>query len=154
MDFNNYNRIFFLILMFTLSCEKPTRKSQAIIYYKNISANREYPQGVKVNGLKQGLWIDYDTLGHIRSSVSFLDGIENGEFRLFSELGVLVQKVDIIDGKYDGHFEHYNEKGVLYLRGIYNNNKRVGTWEVYDDYGKLIEEEVWQNGQLIKKEKK
>jgi antitoxin component YwqK of YwqJK toxin-antitoxin module len=144
-------KIFLVMILSMYSCEKSKERNHIKVQYQKISANRAFPQGVIIDGLRQGIWISYDTLGHIRSSVSYVNGLENGEFRLFSELGILVQRVDIHDGKYEGNFEFYNYKGGIYLKGIYKDNKRTGKWYVYNDNGKLADEETWENGKLLKK---
>lgn len=149
MDFKG--KMIVTVIFLQLSCEAPKTNNNVVVHYKKITANRDLPQGVTINGLKQGLWIDYDTLGHFRSSVSFLNGVENGEFRIFGEFGKLVLKVDIQEGKFNGRFEYYNENGKIYVTGNYKNNKKIGDWLYYDDNGVLTEQQKWNNGKMLSK---
>lgn len=70
--------------------------------------------GTNVNGKKEGRWVFYYPDGHIQTECNFVDGKENGPYRVM------------------------RENGAPYYIGQYTDGVRTGTWEVYDMEGNLV----------------
>ncbi len=130
-----------------LSCSDDKVKVNYIIVEKKYVL----PQGVEVNGLKQGLWIEYSVAGFIQNTITYVDGIEEGESVRYNDYGKIVQKIHLHNGKMKGEFECFNDNGILIIKGLYSDNKKTGDWFYYDDNGVLIEQEQWDKGTMQKK---
>lgn len=130
------------------SCQE---KKDIKVKYVVINKKIVLPQGVEINGLKQGLWIEYNAVGFIRYIVTYVNGIENGEGLFYNDFGGIVQKFHCKNGKYNGLFECFDDNGQLTVKGVYDNNKKKGEWFYYSDNGKLMTYELWENGKITKK---
>jgi antitoxin component YwqK of YwqJK toxin-antitoxin module len=75
------------------------------------------PQGIEVNGLKQGLWINYNSIGFLQNIETYVDGLVQGETVTYNEHGIIVQKAEVHQGKFRGKFECYSGKGFKPSRG-------------------------------------
>jgi antitoxin component YwqK of YwqJK toxin-antitoxin module len=148
MDKNKFIKSFTIVVIFLLFSCGNSNKEKVKIYYKKINENVQLPNGIKFNGLKQGIWIEYDTIGTIRSVESFINGIPEGELRLFDGYGSIIQKSEIHNGVYNGVYEYFGANGKLLTKGIYLNNKKNGNWFYFDEKGNPIKKEIWKNGEL------
>ncbi len=143
---------FVITILIFLSCEKSEKKRDIVVHYQKVNGNY-LRMGIEVNHLKQGVWLEYDSvIGFIRSSTTYADGLEEGEFIFYNPIGngKIVRKGRCHIGKYNGFFECFNDNGALSLKGHYLNNKKDGKWYYYDENGKLIEVELWDKGYLVK----
>lgn len=144
---------FVAMTMICSSCQKSEEKGNVVVHYQKISEHYILPKGVEVNNLKQGIWIEYDsTIGFIRTSTVYKNGIVEGDFIFYNPIGNgrIIQKGQCHIGKYNGLFECFNDNGTLSLKGHYLNNKRLGKWYEYDKNGKLTKVELWDKGYLVK----
>ena len=137
-----------MVALTLFSCQE---KKDVKVKYVVINKKIVLPQGVEINGLKQGLWIEYSSVGFINNIVTYVNGIEDGEGLFYNEFGGIVQKFHCKNGKFHGAFECYNDKGQPTIKGVYDNNKKKGEWFYYSDNGKLMTYELWENGKIIKK---
>lgn len=134
-------------ISFLFSCKDDKVK----VKYATVDKKYVLPEGVEVNGLKQGLWIEYSIVGFIKSIVTYVDGVEEGETIYYNEHGIIIQKIQLHQGKFHGVFECFNDNGILTTKGVYIDNKKTGYWFYYDDKGKLIEQEQWDKGKMQSK---
>ena len=63
------------------------------------------------NGFKEGVWIDKDTKGNLRSLVTYRESVKNGLYIEFYQSGKVKNKGCYADGKKDGYFSYYPRKG-------------------------------------------
>ncbi|NBA76316.1 hypothetical protein GOQ04_12230 [Emticicia sp. ODNR4P] len=152
----NLKVIINIILIFNLVCfilgsctDSKTQKVK--VYYTTFEKKYTIPQGIEVNGLKQGLWINYNSIGFLQNIETYVDGLVQGETVTYNEHGIIVQKAEVHQGKFRGKFECYSGKGVQTIKGIYFDNKKIGDWFYYDDNGVLTEQEKWGNGKMLTK---
>jgi antitoxin component YwqK of YwqJK toxin-antitoxin module len=144
-----YVQIFLILSLF--SCTDSKEKSKVNVYYLTVQNKYVLPKGIEVNGLKQGIWIEYSAIGFIQSMVTYVDGIEEGETLRYNEHGIIIQKIEVHQGKLSGKFECFSNEGVQTIKGTYFDNKKIGDWFYYDDNGILIEQEKWGNGIILSK---
>jgi len=52
-------------------------------------------QGSYLNGLKNGIWIEYWLNGNIRSKVNYLNGVASGEFQYYYPTGIIMMEGNI-----------------------------------------------------------
>ncbi len=105
-----------IILIFNLgflilgSCTD-SKKDKVKVYYITFEKKYTLPRGIEVNGLKQGLWITYNSVGFLQNIETYVDGLVQGETVTYNEHGIIVQKAEVHQGKYRGKFECYSDKG-------------------------------------------
>lgn len=69
--------------------------------------------GMVRNGMRDGVWTFYHANGNKQSECTFVNGKEEGDYRVF------------------------RDNGVPYYVGRYHNGQRIGTWEIYNSDGTL-----------------
>jgi antitoxin component YwqK of YwqJK toxin-antitoxin module len=129
-----------LLLTCLLSCfhaNPPVKKAE--IQLQKFPDGSTKPLGLLVNQKKEGLWIEYDSLGRIEYVAIFNKGIKNGQRISFFESGSILDIGFINDEIQYGEWKQYNDDGQLHSKGSYENDERSGIWEYYT------------NGQLNKK---
>ena len=52
--------------------------------------------------------------------------------------GNVQSECNYVQGKEDGNYRVYRENGVPYYIGQYTDGKPSGTWEIYDALGNLV----------------
>ncbi len=137
-----------MVALTLFSCQE---KKDVKVKYVVINKKIVLPQGVEINGLKQGLWIEYNDVGFINNIATYVNGIANGEGLFYNDFGRIIKKYHCKNGKLNGLFECFNDKGLLTVKGVYDDNKMKGEWFYYSDNGKLMTYELWENGKIIKK---
>ncbi len=92
-----------------------------VIYYRGTEQHvRQYystmqvrAEGMTADGRREGRWVFYHPNGNIQSECTYVNGLEEGSYRV------------------------YREDGRPYYIGQYAAGKQVGTWEFYDPDGNL-----------------
>ena len=79
-------------------------------HWKTHHQNGKLSEGQYVNGLKQGVWADYNSIGRIICKDTYVNGIVNG----YSEI--------YLDSK-------------ICWEGYYKNTELSGYWKKYDNKG-------------------
>ena len=87
-------------------------------FYKDGSIKEN---GVYVNNLKVGLWIEFYNNSNIKSEIDFING--NGLFKEYYETGELLLKGKYINNKKNGKWEEFNIEGNKYREYYYLNDK-------------------------------
>jgi antitoxin component YwqK of YwqJK toxin-antitoxin module len=133
---------YLLLLTCVLSCfhaNPPVENAE--IQLQKFPDGSTKPLGMLVNHTKEGLWIEYDSLGRIEYVAIFDKGIKNGQRISFFEDGS-ISEIGYIHGETQyGECKQFgsNDEGRFYSKGSYKNGERSGIWEYYT------------NGQLNKK---
>ena len=67
--------------------------------------------------------------------------IENKQY--YYENGNLQAEATYVDGREEGPYRVFRENGVPYYIGQYTAGARTGMWEVYDPQGNLVEQKEY-----------
>lgn len=97
--------------------------------------------GQYLNGLKDGRWQSFDTLGNIKSDEYFVKDRWQGERKLYYANGKLQLIEVFVDGFKNGVQKGYYDTGTLYYEVKHENGVKQGTWVVYHPNG-----QVWEKG--------
>lgn len=100
------------------------------------------------NGLKHGLWKEYDENGQLSTKGFYQNGKANGLMKWYFE-GKLVALGNMKDDKRDGVWricDVHNTSNCIEAR--FEKDQKVGTWKVLHDNGKLWKEQFWIAGKL------
>lgn len=95
-------------------------------YYRNRSVQMT---GMVLNGKETGLWIQYDSLKRKTSEAYYVDGLKQGEYMVFDTLGIVIEK-----GKYENNLvsevKYYKDgKGVFPLvNNVYKLIRNKTPW--------------------------
>lgn len=89
--------------------------------------------------------------GKIKSSISYLDSIRNGEARFYFENGNLKEKLSYDNGKVNGLVSVYNEDGKLKETFNIEDGVRQGPTSVYDSNGVYVADINYDNGKKVVK---
>lgn len=141
----------FLVVIFTL----------LLVGCSNLNINREHSIGYYENG-------------NIKSDISIVDGVRDGEVLNYFEDGSLAvkgyfskdkrdkkwyfydentKKLSAIENYRDGNLEgdqfYYYPDGNLKLKGKYKDNIRIGFWQMYDENGKLDVQNIFLDGEKV-----
>lgn len=101
-----------------------------VLYYKGAdvlmrqfySTMRLRSEGTVHNGRREGRWVFYHPNGQVQVETTYIDGKEEGEYRVLRDNGAPV---------YIGHYE---------------GGRPTGVWEAYDQDGNLAERMDYNNG--------
>lgn len=142
-------------------------------YNMNHDNGKIFIKGQYVNGLKEGKWVVYDSLGALRSeeafakdqwegerktyhpngkistTESFKAGIRNGLHQGFYENGQLIFKVNEVNGHKVGSWVYYHNNGKAWEKGQFKANKHEGKWTTYDGNGKTTSVRKYKEGKQI-----
>ena len=88
------------------------------------TGGKKYVEGNIKKGRRNGKWFAYFQNGAVQTSAFFVDGLEDGEYKVF------------------------RENGKLFYTGQYNKGVRVGEWKRYDENGKLTQSVIVEEGKL------
>lgn len=88
-------------------------------------------EGMFKDGVKTGLWKEYNVSGKLISESNWLQGLESGEQKSYYSNGKL-QLVYVCDsGKVLGEVKKYFRNGHLYFNGYYDSEGPAGPWTTY-----------------------
>ncbi len=124
--------------------------------------NKAEARNLKVNGKKDGKWIEYlkfeddyesvttDTAKAIMYRLTiYKAGKAQGLLRTYYKSGKLEGDVFFIDGKQDGTAKGYYESGKLAFITPFDNGKRNGTFKGYYENGKIKMEAIYTNDKQV-----
>jgi hypothetical protein len=99
-------------------------------YYLNKNLKE---QGVFNEGLKKGVWKNWDENGNLIQFYTWKDGVKDGKFTLYYNSGGIKQSGNYDDGLLDGAIKEFDQKGVanvvLYKNGAVVTNKPGTFWQ-------------------------
>jgi len=111
-----------------------------------------------INGLRQGIYREYDREGIITAGKLYRDdkviaegisdggALQQGHWKYFFEDGALRSEGDYLDGKREGEWVFYYHDGRVQQRGSYRKDKPVGEWKWMYHSGNILREENYVNG--------
>jgi hypothetical protein len=83
------------------------------------------------NGLKQGIWVEYDIMGVKKSITNYQDGKKNGALEYFYVDGKLKSTINYIDDLREGDSFIFRQDSSIEVNVYYMHNKIV----YFDNYG-------------------
>lgn len=92
-------------------------------------------EGYYVNGLQDGLWVEYYKNGTPQFKTHFKEGMYNGTRDIYFEDGSLQVKSTYINDKRHGTYIKNFSNGNPKERSEFNNGKRIGTYLEYFENG-------------------
>lgn len=103
-----------------------------------------------IDTVRQGLCIDYDSLGRRKAEFCFVNGKITGPFIVFYITGDTLQTSYLINGVTDGPSITYYPNGKI--KSFYNvkMGKKDGHVEFYTEDGQLDKQFLFQNDTLIR----
>ncbi len=75
------------------------------------------------NGKETGLWKWFNKDSVLYQTITYDNGIQNGEFLKYYPNGQIKEKATLINGLYDGELTYFNEMGIVDKIEIYKNGK-------------------------------
>ena len=112
-----------------------------------------------INGVKEGVYRDYDNLGTITGSKLYdkdrviaeggivdANGQQQGEWKYFYSDGKVKSKGFFKDGKRDGQWTFYYLNQKVQQTGSYKDNQPIGNWKWYYANEQILREENYKNG--------
>lgn len=97
-------------------------------------------QGLIKNGLKEGIWDEYDRQGRLEKESVYLNNIEVSYLKYsysgFSP-GHITRLVNYKNDRKSGLSQRFYKSGVLEQQGNYSNGRKVGLWVSYFENGKI-----------------
>lgn len=110
-------------------------------YYPNGNVKLE---GIKINGLEHGLWIQYYENGQIEMELSYKDGLKHGPFISYLENGNVEAMGTYRNDKLEGVVVFFNETTQkIESVGKAKAGKQTGIWDIYDSEGKHLKTETF-----------
>lgn len=85
-------------------------------------------RGRFINGLRDGVWIEYYPTKNPSSVSSYRLGLLNGPYH-----------------------EYYRRTNSVFAEGSFLNSRREGEWKYFDEEGELMRSELYKKGRLQKK---
>lgn len=142
----------FMLACTTKQQEQGIQKQSKVSLIRSYHANGQLDQiGAKVDSLRQGYWVWYDTCGIVQGECTYLDGKMTGPFNLYYPNGNLKSEVYGVDGVWVGESTTYHYNGNVWRKGTLNNDGEYdGIWEEYLEDGTLYEKTLWRAGKLVK----
>ncbi len=107
-------------------------------------------EGMRINGMRNGIWIEYYKNGNIKSIISYWENKENGVKKIFYENGqIQFEGYKFSTGAPFRKIEWDEEdgSGTEYL--IYPKIFEHGTWNEYNKDGTLILSTEYNMGEII-----
>ncbi len=129
-----------------------------------------HPNGTKRSegefqaGKKSGVWMEWDSLGNVVSSISYVDGKRNGPFTMWvterqtlSKFGVgrqtgsrqlMKNKGSYLNDRLGGEFKAWYPNDTLSIHCHFRNGAKDRFWRFQQNNGQLTLEEHYLNGVL------
>lgn len=83
------------------------------------------------------LWLQYYSTMQLRSRGLVKDGLREGRWVFYHPNGLVQTECTFVNGLEDGSYRVFRDNGAPYYVGRYEKGRRVGTWEAYDQEGNL-----------------
>jgi antitoxin component YwqK of YwqJK toxin-antitoxin module len=121
------------------SCNSENSPPSVKLETKVISSKVARVVGARVNGLKEGMWIDYNEDGSIGRCYTYVHDSLIGEEIKFGESGDIFSRRFLNGNKLEGEWVVYHDflRNHIAEHGAYKNGRKVGIWEYYIDDGRL-----------------
>ncbi len=87
-------------------------------------------RGRFINGLRDGVWIEYYPTKNPSRTSTYRFGLLHGPYH-----------------------EYYRRTNSLFAEGSYVNGRREGEWKFYDEEGRLLRTELYKRGRVQKKKR-
>jgi antitoxin component YwqK of YwqJK toxin-antitoxin module len=147
-------------------------------YTLNHANGKPFIRGEYVNGLKEGRWVSYDSLGMLRSEETFVNdqwegvrktyypngqlekemhfskGIKNGPDRGYYEDGQLMYSVNQVNGQKEGKWLYYHPNGQKWEQGSFKSDLNEGKWKTWNEKGKKTLIRKFEKNEMVKEVKK
>ncbi len=99
----------------------------------------DWPEGLTINGQKEGPWFIYDENGLLEESGNYVNGVKTGAWSVYNEDGTLnssgLYRNNIREGPWV--LFHQGGKGIVNAEGIFTNDRQSGRWTVYHPDGRF-----------------
>lgn len=130
-------------------------------YEKDSLVSIELINQLNSRGNKEGYWEDRNENGKIEREGNYVDGKENGLFRVYDKYGKLVELVNYELGKpfekkaFSNLFiyKKLHDNGKIAIQGPMKGEKRVGVHNFYDTSGYYLYSEIYDYDTLTAKGK-
>jgi antitoxin component YwqK of YwqJK toxin-antitoxin module len=135
-----------------------TTYSLSLLAQDNGFTNKYEATNQKVNGLKEGKWLDYlndkhyvtdDTNAPVYCLTVYKAGKEQGIKRYYTRAGVLLSEHPYIDGKANGVIKEYYENGKVKSEYAMQDGISDGISAEYYESGKLKAETTYKAGMKV-----
>lgn len=104
-------------------------------------------QGDFLNGMKHGTWIEYHINELVKSTTSYINGVQQGPHTEIDDRGQLTLSAYYNQGELHGTYIAYSRNNIK-ERMQYENGKLEGLKSTYFDTGKIQEESMYSNGKI------
>lgn len=132
------NKLYFLFLI-TFSCNRERQLPVVNLETKLISTKMARVVGARINGLKEGMWIDFNDDGSINRCYTYVHDSLIGQEINFNESGDIFSKRFLNGNKLEGEWIVYHDfnNNRIAERGVYKDGRKSGIWEYYVYDGRL-----------------
>lgn len=160
--YNKYGSLESIEYMVQDSVSNNSRNLVLIELYKefHVGTNKEKLVGGQKNGLKNGLFREYNLEGKIVNGYLYEndtllakglilnDGNFDSSWVYYYPNGNIQSEGMYINGKKEGNWVYYYENGKIQQKGSFRENIISGTWKLYYKSGVLKAEEYYRKGKL------
>ena len=124
-------------------------------FWKNYSkkTGQIYGAGIPVNTEeKEGLMVFWQQQNNgFRAMGMVKDGKRNGIWNQWHFNGYICSQISYKNGIFDGIHLYWHPNGQKESEGRYLNGQKDGIWIYWNKEGEIIQEELYEQGKLIKK---
>ncbi len=142
------------IPLLLLSCHSANKDSTKLalptteLVFINLENGKAMPAGNLVNGLKEGLWLEYGVENrYIFTATSYFKGKKYGRAITYYKKNTIMEDSYYVNGILHGEYISYFENGNVNRKGQYNNGKESGIWEYYISDGSLSKKIEFPKGE-------
>src|SRR6266540_1373396 len=131
------NRIYLLYFIICTSC-KNYNKEPSIEFGKEV-----YPDGVikskgaLINGKKNGLWIFYNADSTVSAEYLYYNDSLCGKYIGYFEAGDTLIIGNYVNGFEDGEWKLFYGNNSLAKKAYYKMGKKIGVWEYFKEDGRI-----------------
>lgn len=109
---------------------------KCLVYYTGIHQIKE--SLTFKNGILNGEMISYYKCGSIKRKGYYKDGHLNGCWQCWDEKGQKIYKVNYKNDSLDGEATLWHDSGIAKEKGLYADNHKTGVWLDYNKAGTII----------------
>ena len=139
--------VIFCLLIISGFSQKPIPNVELIREQDEYGRESVY---MTIDSVKQGLCIDYDSLGRREIESCYVDGELTGPFILYYPNGNISQKSYVMNGGYHGVSIGYYHDGKIEFITHYKMGLKDGVKETYIEDGRLDKRLLYRNDTLIR----
>ncbi len=111
-------------------------------------SNKIIAKGNFIAGLEEGFWFYH--VGDERQEGNYVAGKRSGEWKHYYDEKHLRFEGSYVDGVEDGKHIYYWDNGYIKEDGIYEMGKKEGDWKINNDDGTLFMTIFFKNGQELR----